>query len=60
MSKDIDIKEVIEDKNSWFNIKRFNIASIPIEKPEKTLDIKNVTKNTFERGSSDKKNLKIY
>ncbi|MCL4376239.1 hypothetical protein M1558_01980 [Candidatus Parvarchaeota archaeon] len=40
---DINIKEVIEDKKTWFNIKRFNIGNINFEKPEKSIDFKNLT-----------------
>jgi hypothetical protein len=41
MVSSIDIKETIEDKKSWFNIKRYQIKGISFEKPEKSLDIRN-------------------
>jgi len=47
MSHEINIKEVIEDKKSWFNIRRFKAGNINFERPEKTLDIKELTKHTF-------------
>jgi len=40
MVPDINISETIEDKKSWFNIKRFKIGNNHFEKPEKCLDIK--------------------
>jgi hypothetical protein len=42
MGSDINIKETIEDKQSWFNIKRFTIGDTDFEKPEKSLDVKNL------------------
>ena len=41
MVSSIDIKETIEDKKSWFNIKRYQIKGITFEKPEKSLDLRN-------------------
>ena len=49
MASNIDVKETIEDRNSWFNIKRFKISGQDFEKPVKTLDVKNITRNTYER-----------
>jgi hypothetical protein len=49
MSKDIPIKEVIEDKKTWFNIKRFHIGKLDISRPEKAFDLKKTTKETFEQ-----------
>jgi len=48
MVSDININETIEDKKSWFNIKRFRIGDIPFEKPEKSLDVKNLDRPTFD------------
>ena len=42
---DINIKETIEDKKSWFNIKRFKIGQIDFEKPEKSIDSKFLKKD---------------
>lgn len=47
MVSDIDISETIEDKKSWFNIKRFKISGNPFEKPEKCLDIKALDQATY-------------
>jgi hypothetical protein len=47
MVSDIDIKETIEDKKSWFNIKRFAIGNNSFERPEKSLDIKNLDQATY-------------
>jgi hypothetical protein len=49
MSKDIPIKEVIEDKNTWFNVKRFKVGKVDINRPEKTLDLKKTTRENYER-----------
>lgn len=49
MASNIDVKETIEDRNSWFNIKRFKISGLDFEKPIKTLDVKNITRNTYEQ-----------
>lgn len=40
MVSDIKVTETIEDKKSWFNVKRFKIGNKHFEKPEKCLDIK--------------------
>jgi len=45
---DISIKETIEDKNSWFNVKRFRIGGIKFEKPVKSLDVRELTQNTYD------------
>jgi hypothetical protein len=47
MVSDINISETIEDKKSWFNIKRFKIGSNRFEKPEKSLDIKTLEQVTY-------------
>lgn len=49
LASNIDVRETIEDKNSWFNIKRFKISGLDFEKPAKTLDVKNITRNTYEQ-----------
>ena len=49
MVSNINVKETIEDKNSWFNIKRFKISGIDFERPVKTLDTKEITQDTFDR-----------
>ena len=40
----IHIKEVIEDKNTLFNIKRFKISNTDFNEPVKTLDVKRITR----------------
>jgi len=56
MANNINIKEVISDKNSAFNIKIFKIGDLKIERPTKVIDLKNLTKhlilnskNSFEK-----------
>ena len=48
MGYEIHIKESIEDKNSWFNIKRFKIGNIGFDRPQKSLDIKFVNRQVFD------------
>lgn len=48
MANNIPIKETIEDKNSWFNIKRFKISGIDFEHPIKTLDTKEISQETYD------------
>ena len=56
MSKQITVKEAIVDKNSYFNIKRFKLGKLNIEKPIKTIDAKNITQSVFEAAKPDVKN----
>jgi hypothetical protein len=44
---DINVHETIEDKKSWFNIKRFKIGNTDFQKPEKSLDVKNLDRLTY-------------
>jgi len=49
MTPDIDVKEVIEDKKSEFNLRRFKIGDTPFElRPEKSLDATSTSKETFD------------
>lgn len=57
MVSDIDVIETIEDKKSWFNVKRFNIGNNHFEKPEKCLDIKTLDQATY---NSLKSSFKFY
>ncbi|MFO7967689.1 MAG: hypothetical protein R6U44_08840 [Archaeoglobaceae archaeon] len=59
MAKEIYVDETIGDKDSWFNIKRFKIGSKKIEKPEKTLDVKRVTKREYENLVKNKHGFKL-
>ena len=47
MAYDINIKESIEDKKSWFNVKRFKIGNLTFERPVKALDVKGLTTRDF-------------
>jgi len=47
MASNIDISEVISDKNSAFNIKKFKIGNLKIERPSKVIDSKNLTRDLF-------------
>jgi hypothetical protein len=53
LTHDINIKEIIEDKQSWFNIKRFQIGNTSFERPIKTLDGKDLTKKSLEFASNN-------
>lgn len=57
MVSDIDVIETIEDKKSWFNIKRFKIGNNHFERPEKSLDIKTLDQATY---SALKSGFKFY
>ncbi|MEM3099470.1 MAG: hypothetical protein QXU32_12275 [Nitrososphaerales archaeon] len=48
MTKDVNIKETIEDKKSWFNIKRYKIGNVDFDRPAKSLDVKELSKKTFD------------
>lgn len=48
MSKNIYVKEAIFDKTSDFNVKRFKLGNIDIERPTKILDAKKINKPLFE------------
>jgi len=60
MSKDIPIKEVIEDKKSWFNIKRFSVGKIDVTRPEKVLDLKKTTKENYDQYVKTVHNFKLF
>ncbi len=41
--KSIDIKETINDKDTWFNIKRLNLEGLNDDVSVKTFDLSNLT-----------------
>ena len=49
MTNNINIDEVISDKNSAFNIKIFKIGNLKFERVLKVIDSKDLTKNFFIR-----------
>lgn len=49
MVKNIEIKETILDKTSGFNVKRFRIGTIEIDRPTKVIDAKKITRGLFEK-----------
>ena len=51
MTTAINIKEAILDKESYFNIKRFKVGSIKVEKPMKILNVRDIKLETFKRYS---------
>ncbi|TFG22922.1 MAG: hypothetical protein EU529_09055 [Promethearchaeota archaeon] len=57
MVKDINIREAIMDKTSHFNIKRFKIGNLRINGPTKIIDIRDTTKDLFNRESNKFKNI---
>jgi len=57
---DINVNETIEDKNSWFNIKRFKIGNTRFEKPEKSIDSKNINQTVFNSLINEKYPMKFY
>ena len=48
MATNIDVKESIYDEKSDFNIKKFKIGSVRIDRPIKTIDAKVVKKDDIE------------
>ena len=48
MGSDINIEEVIEDKTSQFNLRRFWIGRTHFERPEKSLDADKLRRDTFD------------
>ncbi|EHR79380.1 hypothetical protein OCC_07933 [Thermococcus litoralis DSM 5473] len=57
MTTALNIKESILDKNSEFNIKRFTLGGIKIERPIKVLNVNNITLKTYEE---QKRGLEKY
>jgi hypothetical protein len=53
MVSDINVTETIEDKKSWFNIKRFKISGNDFQKPEKSLDVKSLDQDTYRNLKSE-------
>lgn len=49
LATNIDVKESIYDEKSDFNIKKFKIGSVRIDRPIKTIDAKVVKKDDIER-----------
>ena len=47
MVKNIEVKEAITDRNSEFNVKRFRIGTLEIDRPTKVIDAKKLTKELF-------------
>ncbi len=57
MSKQIEVREAIVDKNSYFNIKRFRLGKLNVGAPIKAIDAKNITQSIFEVEKPDIKNI---
>lgn len=49
MPYEINIKEINDEDKSWFNIKRFRIKDTRFERPLKSLDIKNLDNNAYDK-----------
>ncbi len=47
LGSEIYIREVIEDKNTGYCIKRFKLGTTNFERPEKSIDAKNLSRDTF-------------
>ena len=48
MGHEINVRETVEDKKTWFNIKRFSIGGVDFNKPEKSLDLRPVDRGVYE------------
>jgi len=57
---DINIKEVIPDKNSFFNIKRFRIGNLNQDFLMKTIDIPNTSKKLWQTNKDLRENKLIF
>lgn len=61
MTTAINIEEAITDKESEFNIKRFRLGSIKVEKPIKILNVGNIRfKTYFEQQRAIEKYIPLY
>lgn len=62
MSQNINIEEIVEDKTSWYAIRRFKVGNIKFERPEKSLDVNlsRLTRRDYEAYVSKQHNFKIY
>lgn len=49
MAKSIEVKESILDKNSNFNVKRFRIGDLDVDRPIKTIDAMYLTRELFSK-----------
>ncbi|MFH1473745.1 MAG: hypothetical protein ABIE55_02525 [Candidatus Aenigmatarchaeota archaeon] len=56
----IKMKESIEDKNSWFNVKRFSISGLKEDFSKKTVDVNNITKTLYENTTELQKGEFIF
>ena len=52
MTSEIDVDECVEDKKSWFAVKRFRIGGTAFRRPIKTLDVKGLTQDAHRAASS--------
>jgi hypothetical protein len=62
MSQNITIREVIEDKESWYNVRRFTIGNVGFERQEKSLDMnrQRISRQDFKRYIEQKNDFKLY
>lgn len=56
----INIKETIEDKNSWFNVKMFDIKGLGSKSSKKTIDSTNITYDLLESSPEFRENNFIF
>lgn len=52
MTGEIDVDECVEDKKSWFAVKRFRIGGTAFRRPIKTLDVKGLTQDIHRAAGS--------
>jgi hypothetical protein len=62
MSQNIAIREVIEDKESWYNVRRFTIGNVRFERQEKSLDMnpQRISRLDFETHIARKHDFKLF
>ena len=47
MGHGINVRETVEDRDTWFNVKHFTIGDVSFTRPEKSLDIKPIDKQVY-------------
>ena len=47
MGHGINVRETVEDRDTWFNVKHFAIGDVSFTRPEKSLDIKPIDKQVY-------------
>lgn len=62
MSRNIAIDEVVEDRKSWYSVRRFKIGNVGFERHEKSLDVNpaRMSRQDFETHIARKHDFKLF